>query len=604
MKTKVLLGLTAAGFVADALWRRSRAARLATLPAPTASGPREHDAYHLITAAGVVVDEDVRRAAEEYARAQGLDVLDLVPAGLDTARALELARRVDPATYRTTRLARGETAGHALLVSAAVAERATVIRHTGLTSAELDELAVRLKRYAPTRSDVVVVEGLAPLPEQPVAERREILRDRWLTELPMYLTAGIAGLSVFGALAARRPRWGVAAVAASVAQPYLATLGTPLRPADRARFAALRPVAGPLRWVKVARTKDRPDPDMPQLREDYAAELAGGLDRFFEPPRADCPWCGGTTLRALLTSGDYQQRKPGSFHLDRCGSCGHVFQNPRLSLAGLDFYYRDYYDGLGAMEVERGFRVSAPHYRDRARMLAGHAEPKAWLDVGGGHGHFCLEAREVWPSTRFDALDMAEAVEEAERQGWVDHAHRGMFPDFADKLAGAYDVVSMHHYLEHTLDQKAELDAAAAVLPAGGHLLIEVPDPESPFGRLAGRWWHNWFQPQHLHFIPLRNLREALAERGFETVAVERGPAHQRLDLLMVTLLMLNRLAPDPDKPWLPLRGRRARLAARTALYLAASPIVVAAGAGDQLLAPLIRRYGGANTYRLLARKL
>jgi SAM-dependent methyltransferase len=602
VKTKVLLGLTAAGFVADALWRRGRAARLSTL-APS-DQVAEHDAYHLVTAAGVVVDEAVRRDAAAHALAEGLDVLDLVPAGLDGARALDLVRRLDPATYRTTRLARGESAGHALLVSAAVAERAGVIRHTGLTTAELDELAARLKRFAPTRTDLVVVPGLAARPPQPVAERREILRGRWLTELPLYLTAGLGGLGVLSILAARRPRWGAVALTAAAAQPYLATLGTPLRPADRARFAVLRPVQAPLRWWKVARTPDRPDPDMPRLREAYAEELAGGLDRFFEPKRTDCPWCEGTALRTVLTSRDYQQRKPGVFRLDRCVSCGHVFQNPRLSLAGLDFYYRDYYDGLGAMEVERGFRVSAPHYRDRARMLEGHAEPTAWLDVGGGHGHFCLEAREIWPNTRFDALDMAEAVEEAERQGWVDHAHRGMFPDFADKLAGAYDVVSMHHYLEHTIDQKAELDAAAAVLPAGGHLLIEVPDPESPFGRIVGRWWHNWFQPQHLHFIPLRNLKAALAERGFETVAVERGPAHQRLDLLMVTLLMLNRLTPDPDKPWLKRRGRRARLTARTAAYLTAMPVVVAAGVADQLLAPVIRRYGGANTYRLLARKL
>src|SRR6266516_2221734 len=131
MKTKVLLGLTAAGFVADALWRRSRLARLATLPpSPDQVRPAEQapDTYHLITAAGVVVDEPTRQAARDYAQAEGLDVLDLVPAGLDTARALELVRRLDPATYRTARLARGESAGHALLVSDTVAERAGVVR--------------------------------------------------------------------------------------------------------------------------------------------------------------------------------------------------------------------------------------------------------------------------------------------------------------------------------------------------------------------------------------------------------------------------------------------------------------------------------------------
>ena len=33
------------------------------------------------------------------------------------------------------------------------------------------------------------------------------------------------------------------------------------------------------------------------------------------------------------------------FTLEQCGDCGHVFQNPRLTPEGLEFYYRDFYDG-------------------------------------------------------------------------------------------------------------------------------------------------------------------------------------------------------------------------------------------------------------------
>ncbi|MCP2342213.1 class I SAM-dependent methyltransferase [Actinomadura rupiterrae] len=575
------------------------------------SDARSWAGFHFVTAAGVTVDVTTRRAAGAHASANGLDVVELVPAGLDTGRALELARQLDPATFRTTRFVADPGAGHAILVSDDVLARAGVTVLDGLTAAQMHALSARLKQYAPVTTDVVVAPRLRALPASAVsaADRRAVLRDRWQLEVPAYLTAmlggALGGLGLLAGLTVRRPLAGAAIAAAACAHPFLATAKTPLRPDDLLGFAVRRPVAGPLRLLRVARAVLPPDPELTRLRAEYRDLLAGGVERLFHQPRTDCPWCGATVLRRRLVSGDYQQRKPGTFRLDQCAACGHTFQNPQLSEDGLAFYYRDYYDGLGTAEVERGFRLGVPHYRARARMLDGHAEPEAWLDVGGGHGHFCNAARDIWPRTRFDALDLGAGIEEAERRGWVDVAHRGRFVELADKLAGSYDVVSMHHYLEHTTDPVAELEAAARVLQPGGHLLIEIPDPQSPIGRLAGRWWHNWFQPQHLHLIPLANLTTALATRRFQIVAVDRGDAHQSLDLLMVTMLMLNRIAPPhPDRPWTDPGRRRLRIAARAALTLTGLPVMAAASAADQLTLPLIRRLGGANTYRILARRL
>jgi hypothetical protein len=46
---------------------------------------------------------------------------------------------------------------------------------------------------------------------------------------------------------------------------------------------------------------------------------------------------------------------------------------------------------------------------------------------------------------------------------WVEQAYVGLFPEMADSLLERYDVVSMHHYLEHTREPADELDAAAKV---------------------------------------------------------------------------------------------------------------------------------------------
>jgi hypothetical protein len=345
-------------------------------------------------------------------------------------------------------------------------------------------------------------------------------------------------------------------------------------------------------------------------RHYYEAELAGGVKRFLEPRRNTCPWCGSTDLSIRLQTSDLIQRKPGRFTLEQCRTCQHTFQNPRLTPAGLNFYYRDFYDGLGTKlmdELSTGAEQSTrgqQSHSGRINMLKPFTNPKAWLDVGAANGQFCQLAREVWPDTVFDGLDQSVSVEEAQQRGWIDHGYRGEFTALASELAGRYDVISMHHYLEHTREPFDELDTATKVLPGGSYLLIELPDPESLFGHVLGGWWLPWLQPQHQHMIPVRNLVQALNDRGFSVVAIDRGPAHQvGADLCAALALALIALAPDPRLPWLatqPTRGRRLR---HTAVWAVGRPLLVGAYVLDMLLGQLVRRTHGGNAYRVLARK-
>jgi SAM-dependent methyltransferase len=309
-------------------------------------------------------------------------------------------------------------------------------------------------------------------------------------------------------------------------------------------------------------------------------------------------------LSVRLRTSDLIQRKPGRFTLEQCGNCQHIFQNPRLTPAGLDFYYRDFYEGLGQQLWERYAASAVRTYRSRAEMLRPFTTPKTWLDVGTGYGHFCQAAREVWPDTVFDGLDQGTSIEEGQRRGWIGHGYRGEFITLAGELAGRYDVISMHHYLEHTREPLDELDTAAKVLPAGGYLLIEVPDPGFRLGRVFGRFWHPWFQPQHQHFIPLDNLVASLVDRGFSPVAVQREEAHLvGSDLTMSLVLALNAYAPDPRLPWLATEPTRWRRLSHTTAWAVGRPLFVITYLLDMLLYQVVRRTRSGNAYRVLARK-
>jgi SAM-dependent methyltransferase len=347
------------------------------------------------------------------------------------------------------------------------------------------------------------------------------------------------------------------------------------------------------------------EPLIASLRPGYQAELAEGTDRFFRPRRTDCPWCGATRLRVRLRTTDLLQHKPGRFVLEQCEDCAHIFQNPQLTHAGLAFYYRDFYDGLGEKRLAGLFGTRSAVYRGRARSVVPFAEaPGRWLDVGTGHGHFCATARTVFPGTVFDGLDLSEGVELAEREGRLARGYRGSFPELAPELTDRYDVLSMFHYLEHSTEPARELSAAHRALRPGGLLLIEVPDPESRWARLLGRWWLPWLQPQHLHLAPLANLRARLGELGFTVLLEQRGEPHDPVDLLAAGWLALDAVAPREDAPWLPgTPPGRARRLLRTAMFLAGAPALLVAAVLDRLLARPAGRFGFSNAYRVLARK-
>jgi SAM-dependent methyltransferase len=563
-------------------------------------------AVTFVTAAGGEAPAAARAAAAGHADRFGLMVLDLVPADTHVVAALDLVSCVDPATYRGDRLAPGRGAGCAALVDHAVGDR--VGRPAGpLDPGEYARFMADVKPFACTATSLAVAPGVRA-PRYDLGKRRSVLATLGISP-PFALTLPVLGHLALVASLLLAPSGGLVALVVYGAQRYYIFGGGPLRPRGLHLAALARPLYDPYVWLRTLTGRWQ---SAAELADECAVEAArpgylnASHDTFFEPRAKDCPWCGALRPRQCLLAGDLVQRKPGVFRLDRCERCGHVFQNPRLSPAGLEYYHRDLRDGLGLRRTDSVMRGLPEAFEGRATIVAPFATPKSWLDVGAGHGHFCNYAREIWPDTTFDGLDTGAAIEVAERRGWVARAHQGALRDLASELTGRYDVVSMHNYLARTPDPLAELDAAARVLPPGGHLLVEAPDPQWPLRRLLGRFWMAWLPPRHLHLMPLRNLREALVERGFTVLATERGGAHSATDLTLAAYLRIATLGPKPVAPWTPPRTagwHRLAAVARGAVWSAGVPLLIAAAGMDALIRLVACRVDRGNAYRLLARK-
>ncbi len=553
---------------------------------------------------GVEVPPVQQAALAELARKKELLVVDVVPADLPAIRALALATITDLASYRHNPAAHGRTATAAFLVSPDVPDLEALAAPQD--TADMVSTMIGLKERAPTKTDFIV----APAVSAPALSARDRLAQ-------LETAAGVVAVFVIAfklitlglfALGLAFPGTRVAAlvcIALFHLQPWMATTGTPMQPRDLVAITLLRTPMELWEWLRIgiAAVRPRDTRALREARERYRGKLDGAPERYFEPRVQQCPLCGDTALSEALRTRDLLQNKPGTFVLERCGGCSLVFQNPRLTIDGLDFYYADFYEGLGARTMEVLFRSTRKAYAERSTIANGHVEPSDWLDVGCGMGHFAEAARTHWPNTRFDGLDLSSHIHAAVRRGWLRRGIEGLFPHEAPKLAGAYDVVSMFHYLEHTREPAAELQAAHTALRDGGWLLIEVPNPDSELGRRLGRYWVPWLQPQHLNLLPPALLGEQLKKHGFEPVVWHHGEAHQEIDFLFATALFINDVAPNPDWPW-STRPSMFGLLWRRVVAGFVGPIAMVGHLVDLALAPVWRKRGWSNTYRVLARKI
>ncbi|MDH5324067.1 MAG: class I SAM-dependent methyltransferase [Gammaproteobacteria bacterium] len=93
--------------------------------------------------------------------------------------------------------------------------------------------------------------------------------------------------------------------------------------------------------------------------------------------------------------------------------------------------------------------------------------------------------------------------------------------NFADSSKDKFDLIMMHHSLEHMPDQLAPLKAAKTILKNTGHLLIRVPLCDSY------AWEHykeNWVQldaPRHLYLNTKKSMEILADTAGFTIQKIE-----------------------------------------------------------------------------------
>ena len=583
--------LSLAALVIDLFRARRRFGRWPLL-SPGTGAPTE--GVHFLAAPGVQLSVPLQQAAAAHLFAHDLEAVDLVPADLPVAACLEIASLMDPQALAGDPFARSAGAGHA------VAVRDTLLRRAGI-SAPADAAATiaaaeQLRKLAVLRTGSAIAPGFPAISEKG-AGRGAILRARagFATGPRLYVEFVRWALMLVSLVT--DPRIGLLLIAITSIAPTLVFAGLPLQPRDRWRSLVLRVPLDFIAWLRACLQPDPRASEIEAARPLYLS-MAGDNAPLMSPRRERCPLCGSVELRHHLTTTDLVQRKPGRFSLERCSGCDLIFQNPPLSGRGLAYHYRDFYDGLNAEAMDEVFASTHHLYTSRVEALTRDgSKPRRWLDLGCGYGHFSLAAKRVLPATRFEGLDQSDSVEIAERRGWIDRAWKMSTAELV--AAGeTFDLVSLFHYLEHTQDPAKEIALAARLVAPGGRVAIEIPNPHCRLGRVLGRWWFPWFQPQHQLFLDEAWVRRLLATAGLHTTSVTYLMTAG--DLLLSSLLAVRNACSVGDAPWV-RRPKPIRIAVDLLIWAAALPLFLAAIAGDAIYSLLSPSPQTSNAFRVVA---
>jgi SAM-dependent methyltransferase len=257
--------------------------------------------------------------------------------------------------------------------------------------------------------------------------------------------------------------------------------------------------------------------------------------------KATCLVCGqdNAALKGIRGNREYNGADPNAephifTQVVECRNCSFIYTDPRIM--GIGFLESEHYNDPEGYQSDAGDSV-LDMFEHRTKFIQKFKADGELLDVGAGKGEFVFVAGRhgfkaigVEPSPRFC---------EYGREKFGIEMVNGLLAT-SDLLSGQkYDVVTMHHVLEHVEEPLQLLNQIKDCLKIDGIAYIEVPNAASntlriidAYFRLRGRRWSSRLSPMHPPFHEYgytpRSLSLLSEKAGFEVVKMETFSLYSR----------------------------------------------------------------------------
>lgn len=226
-----------------------------------------------------------------------------------------------------------------------------------------------------------------------------------------------------------------------------------------------------------------------------------------------CNLCGSGDGKTLF-QGDYGGMP---FSVTMCGSCGLIYLTPRFSRYQIE---EDYNRAAKSESYISDAGKEKELYRERFNKylneIEKHKREKGKiLDIGCAIGLFLDAAvKRGWDAY---GVEISNVFVEYARTEMGLNVQRGQIEDIKDRES-CFDVITMWHVLEHTLDPRLAVSRAYDLLKEDGLLALEVPNGESEIQRAIKTHPEKIKPYGHLYYFSRETLTRLLESVGFSLI--------------------------------------------------------------------------------------
>ena len=249
-------------------------------------------------------------------------------------------------------------------------------------------------------------------------------------------------------------------------------------------------------------------------------KLRNPAEYLFE--RVNCYGCGSNASKLFLIGQDDYTGKTGNFKYVRCDNCHLVYQDPRISINQIKYFYDEEYI---AHRKTKDWGVLTPIYNWTMSKLdrRKHKIVKQYttlnnkirvLDIGCAVGTFLTFLRKQY-KCQVSGVDFADL---ANYPGMEEiNFYNGLFYD-QDFTGKEFDLITMWHFLEHDYDPIRTLKLSESLLTKEGRLIIEVPRLDSLTFKLFRNRWPGIQAPQHTILFDESHIRAFVEKANLQII--------------------------------------------------------------------------------------
>lgn len=237
-----------------------------------------------------------------------------------------------------------------------------------------------------------------------------------------------------------------------------------------------------------------------------------------------CNLCDSTTIDIL----SLKDRNRQYLRTIICKKCGLIWTDPRPDGSDIKkFYLRDYrkeYKGSYVPKPKHIYRHINEAVRRFGQLNAFLNRNDRILDIGSGTGVFVymlrrigIDASGLEPNERYAAFSTNE----------LDIPVKNAFIQEVESNE-AYNVITLHHVLEHMENPLSILKKIRMLLEEGGLLIMEVPNAENTYQDP-----HNRYHKAHLYTFNPKTIATLGRKSGFKLLKMQVEPQNGNIFLVL-----------------------------------------------------------------------